>query len=341
MTGHSSTDNQPVDSLVPRSPLARRKWFRFSLRSLLVAAALICLLAAWQGNRYRNQRNLQKLITAAELNGYSVRTADFVFGRPLPTDEFWQRLLSPLAEQDVSRVDLVGAIGKDPEETYAVASRARRLDILLMQDYLDRAKISRCLGNNTTYLLIGGTNLTADALEDLPRFSQLQWIHISDDVVQLPSLLAVGEHRSLISISLRAKAEDLQRLRELRCRLLLREIFIRAVPNEFRWDRDLLQDFVDSPLSGIEDLRFLEGCENLQTLVVENPVKDEVVTWIAVQFPNLQYLALSNSQLSDEAVELLLRLPNLKRVTLFDCQLTAAASYAIDKFHIRADARSD
>jgi hypothetical protein len=263
-----------------------KAWYRFSLRTFTVAIAIACLLCGWIGNHFRQRREIAQLIANAKAQGMDVRTGDYLFGRPMVNRGLVGDLLSHLVIEDIRRLMVFDGWGESPELTRAATRRARRLMFYLMPD-MDRATLESSLSEHTEYLGMKGTNLAADALAGLTQFPNLQRLWILDEVVKLDSLRGIAQHPSLTDINIQTKRDDLLSVPPLRCARKLRDFALKVVPDDYDWQSLSPLEEVELPTLGIRHLRFLEGCSGLESLLIENPLEDDVQAWIAAHFPHV------------------------------------------------------
>lgn len=158
--------------------------------------------------------------------------------------------------------------------------------LFLMPD-VDRATLESSLSEHTEYLGMKGTNVAPDALAGLEQFPNLQRLWILDEVVKLDSLRGIAQHPSLTDINIQTKRDDLLSVPPLRCARKLRDFELKVVPDDYDWQSLLPLEKVELPTLGIRHLRFLEGCRELESLLIENPLEDEVHAWIAAHFPHV------------------------------------------------------
>lgn len=309
---------------------SRRRWFRFSLRSLLLMMLLVCAYAAWDGQRYRHNRQVHLMIDEVKKEGHRVYSAEFVFGQPQwfsPSETYYWDLLKRrlFAVDDVSEFYVHEQIGRDPQLIANVARRAVGLEFREIEN-LDRPFLASCMGPRLQFLVLDACTVPADLLVEIPNWTHLENLRAEGTLLQAPSLEAVAAHRNWVGLQIRATATDLANMPPLQSREKLREFNVELES----YPRGDGEEEPQTPYLASEHLRFLQDCRSLQHLTICCSITDATAAWIAERFPELRSLRLEAFKMSDDAIRSLLRLPKLEALQLgTGCKLSTESQAAV------------
>lgn len=184
----------------------RRRWPRFSVRSLLLLIVLIAVPLAWKFNQVRNQRLVVAEIT--NLNGqiiyhHEMRQVRMARQTAEPPGPKWLRAL--LGEDFFAA--LVWMEINDPrvsDETIALVSTLPDLkELHIRSDQLSDRGLGHLAGLKTLkYLNLVGRQITDNGLEQIAKFKQLKGLDLNAEKVSDDGLAQIAKLTKLHQLSL-------------------------------------------------------------------------------------------------------------------------------------------
>ena len=216
----------------PKSPKPKRRWYQYSLRTLMLFMLVMSVGFAWLGWKAQRLRNEQEAVAKIERMGGSVNVGNDHLGtdpgmRPA-IDRFVCKLLGfpgPSMNYSVNWVDL-----SDTDVTDADLAALRELTNL-DELHLDRTQVTDT-GlehlkelTNLRWLFLGGTQVTDAGLEHLKELTNLLTLglsgtHVTDTglehLKELPNLECLDLSGTQVADTLLEHRKELLNLESLR-----------------------------------------------------------------------------------------------------------------------------
>lgn len=277
----------------------RRRWFQFSLGTLLIAVTLVTgLLVAWRAyvEPYRRQRETMALIK--ELGGSFKTEADGpVWIRDwFGADNFQNVVLVDLADCD------------DPEKYLGQITSLPRLETLVVggltfaDEHLSRLERLRTLNG----LVLDSTTVTGDAIEALKQALPALAIHKS----QRQAIVAIKKFSGFASNVSTELCERLPKLRQL-------------VGGEYFMDVTMVICTIGSKYDD-EGMKHIKGLTTLQKLHLSSTQVSDAGLVHLIGLTTLQQLSLDSTSVSDAGMVHLTKLSNLQELDLGGTRVTDA-----------------
>jgi hypothetical protein len=201
----------------------KQRWFRYSLRTFLIAITVICL---WLGWKISGARQQHRIVFAVQELGGSVKydfepPVDDVFGKPLwPAESTWiDKLFGLDFDHDIVEVDLTNTNVTD--ETLQSMQRLWRLAFLDLscshitaQGFADLSNVKQLRELNLTQ-----TQASDRDLQDIKSISSLILLHLSYNPITdkgLEGLEKLPHLRELDLDHTQVSADGIDRLQCLR-----------------------------------------------------------------------------------------------------------------------------
>lgn len=291
-----------------QSPKPRRRWFQFSLRSLLV---LVTVFAVWLGlqvNRANRQRRAVEAISA--MGGQFSYDYQRQPKRPSPFPSAAAALgiADPLPHSYNLKAEPPGPawLRKLIGAHYFIAPVRLRINDQRVVDE-DGLRYLRDL-SHLEELSLGTFALRPQDLDHLKNLTKLRLLQLGimleDDAGQwdFDALSRFRELRVLSASGSYLKGSDLAHLRAA---------------------TDLRQLFAYRTEINDEGLAHLKGLKNLEMLgLADTAVTDDGLEQLA-KLPNLVYLSLNNTALTDVGLEHLAKIRSLRELELYGTRVTA------------------
>ncbi len=170
----------PDETTMTKPPHRKRRWFRFSLRTMLLATTVLCVLLGWKINAAHEQR--QAVIGFQELGGsvwYDYQIGPDIFKQIIPRPEpvWYAKLLGADYFYDVVEISISGSPAKDRAVLPFVRHFPRLRSVLIENaklndidfQYLANLKDMQCLWLTNN----GATGMGFKYLADLRKLKVL------------------------------------------------------------------------------------------------------------------------------------------------------------------------
>ena len=191
-------------------PKSRRRWFSFSLRSMMLLVVVIAIPLGWKVNRARNQRvvvaELQKLTVTDIAYDYQFVAMKNGRGKSLPPGPGW--LIDLLGEEYF--VEVVQIAVDDPQvtdETIALIARLPKIErVTLKSDRITDGGLVHFAGmHNLEVVTLYSNRITGAGLVHLAELKRLKWLDVwgwaTDDSLEHISTLKRLENLHVIEPS--------------------------------------------------------------------------------------------------------------------------------------------
>lgn len=320
-------DAEPLQTDLPEGapPKRKRRWFQFSLRSLLIFTIVVAIACGWLGKRIeRARQQMQSVSSIHSLNGEA--KYEFELAGNAPTG----------AKSWLSSV--FGIDFADPVVEVSFGGDTRDANLALLADLPTIKRLN-----------LYDTEVTDKGLAFLPQLRQLESLDISNTRITDAGLKQVAQLRSLRSLSLRndsttyggnhpQSSQDYSVVSfSVSSNVVISPGTIitgnQAAPVISRGARGYDWYCVHEPQIGDAGLEHLAQLLNLESLDLEGTdVTGEGIARLK-GLPNLTYLSVRGTNVSEAAIaELKLALPRLAVVKLFPpkarAESTAKHSFA-------------
>ncbi len=221
----ASADNAAMETeSIKAAPKRKRRWFQFSVRTLMIFTLICAVVCAWVGHRMRQKRREREIVDAI-LNDGGFATYDYKYdadehfiANGEPSAPMWLRKL--LGDDFFCEVDSVSFLVKDPGPRWlkAVGIDEEKFRIPAVTTGLPHLEELACLRQ----LNLTERTLTDADMTHLKDLSRLQYLGLRDTGVGDAGLVNVKDLTQLRMLSLtNARLTDagmvnLDRLTQLR-----------------------------------------------------------------------------------------------------------------------------
>lgn len=303
------------DSHAPRKNTRRRRWFQFSLRSLLIFTMICAVACGWLGSRIEKKRKEREAVEAIiKLRGNAYYDYELDRGNPNhdpPGPEWLRKLLGENLFSDVSVV-LLRNVAKPRIECVEPLTQLHmlRLDGSNVTD-ADLARLEGLI--NLDYLELSGTKVTDDGLEHLTGLSKLQELRLNETAVSDIGLIRLKRLTQLRELSLCATKVTDNGLMHLKGMTNLKGL--------------LLMDMkiTDAGLANLESLTQLEWLWLARTDITDAGLEH------LKGMTQLQELVLHGTNITDAGLESLKGLAQLQTLNLGKTHVTGAGVANLQK----------
>jgi hypothetical protein len=309
------------------SPTPRR-WLRFSLRTFLIATAILSIVLAWCSNiilHTRNQRAVVARLRAAEGRAYYDQG---LFLEPAPGPWFGRFLFGQDAYAHITTVNFDTV---EDDEVVALLKRLPKLRKLsLGRRHVTDATLAHLLQMpQLEELELGSTSVTPTGLSQLQKLPRLQTLSLSDNMGDaifegLPALTNVRvlslNHMQITAAGLKSIGE-MTNLRKL-------EFFAQPQFDEAALHHlsrlHQLEEFDISRVAissrGLAHLTQLRSLQKISISWAPNFGDNDVA--ILEKFPGLRQLRLGRTQITDAAIPEIASLSALTELDLYEAAIT-------------------
>jgi len=176
-----------VKSSKVNRPKRKRRWFQFSLRSLLIFTTAVAIACCWVERRLERKRKERAAVKRIEaLSGcasYDYENAPAKAGtaaREPFGPAFLRRLLGDDFFGEVTRIGFLGGINDEQLQNVVLFAQLEEL-YLNTSEVTDSGLASLKPLSDLRVLFLGQTKITNEGLSNLASFTQLQRLELIDD----------------------------------------------------------------------------------------------------------------------------------------------------------------
>lgn len=306
----------------------QRRWLRFSLRTFLIATALLSLVLGWCSSiilHTRNQRAIVARLRAMEAHVNYDQPFNY---QPGPGSWLGRFLFGQDAYSHVTTVYFTSV---QDDETVALLKRLPQLrELSLGRSQVTDATLAHVLQMpQLEELRLGKTSVTPAGLAQLQKLPRLQTLAIGDNMedAMLAGLPALTNVRVLSLNHMQVTAAGLKSIGEM---TNLRQLHISA---QAQFDEAALQHF--SRLHQLEEFntsRVPISSQGLAHLTPLRSLQKISISWapnfgdndvaILKKFPGLRQLRLGSTQVTDAAIPEIASLSALTELDLWEAAVT-------------------